>query len=107
MVAALLAASLAFAATGSANADNPSHVQLTERGACADAVAVVRAGGTIVAPELRLYEGWMAADFEHGTAIVRDLAQRHEAPDVLRLSDEEETRVSLELAVFRRSNARQ
>jgi alkyldihydroxyacetonephosphate synthase len=30
--------------------------------------------------------------------IVRELAQRDEAPDVLRLSDEEETRVSLELA---------
>jgi len=50
------------------------------------------------APLLRLYEGWMAADFEQGRAIVRDLAQRHEAPDVIRLSDEEETRVSLELA---------
>jgi alkyldihydroxyacetonephosphate synthase len=50
------------------------------------------------APELRLYEGWMAADFEQGRAIVRELAQRHEAPDVLRLSDEEETRVSLQLA---------
>ena len=40
----------------------------------------------------------MAEDFEAGREIVRDLAQRHEAPDVLRLSDEEETRVSLELA---------
>jgi len=50
------------------------------------------------APELRIYEGWMAADFAHGREIIRDLAQRHEMPDVLRLSDEEETRVSLELA---------
>ena len=50
------------------------------------------------APEHRLYEGWIAADFEQGRAIVRELAQRHEAPDVLRLSDEEETRVSLQLA---------
>ncbi|HSD25040.1 MAG TPA: FAD-binding oxidoreductase, partial [Solirubrobacterales bacterium] len=49
------------------------------------------------APATRLYEGWIAADFETGREIVRDLAQRHEAPDVLRLSDEEETRVSLEL----------
>jgi alkyldihydroxyacetonephosphate synthase len=40
----------------------------------------------------------MAEDFEAGREIVRDLAQRHEAPDVLRLSDEEETRVTLELA---------
>jgi alkyldihydroxyacetonephosphate synthase len=50
------------------------------------------------APRTRVYEGWVAEDFEAGREIVRDLAQRHEAPDVLRLSDEEETRVSLELA---------
>jgi alkyldihydroxyacetonephosphate synthase len=50
------------------------------------------------APRERRYEGWMAEDFEAGRKIVRDLAQHHEAPDVLRLSDEEETRVSLDLA---------
>jgi alkyldihydroxyacetonephosphate synthase len=50
------------------------------------------------APAARHYEGWIAEDFEAGREIVRDLAQRHEAPDVLRLSDGEETRVSLELA---------
>ena len=50
------------------------------------------------APRERHYEGWMAEDFDAGGGIVRDLAQRHEAPDVLRLSDEEETRVSLDLA---------
>src|SRR6476659_5941132 len=50
------------------------------------------------APRARVYEGWIAEDFHTGREIVRDLAQRHEAPDVLRLSDEEETRVSLELA---------
>ena len=44
-------------------------------------------------PRERHYEGWMAEDFEAGREIVRDLAQAHEAPDVLRLSDEEETRV--------------
>src|SRR4029453_3398937 len=49
------------------------------------------------APRTRVYEGWIAEDFEAGREIVRDLAQRHEAPDVLRLSDEEETRVSLQL----------
>jgi alkyldihydroxyacetonephosphate synthase len=48
-------------------------------------------------PRTRVYEGWIAEDFDAGREIVRDLAQRHEAPDVLRLSDEEETRVSLEL----------
>jgi alkyldihydroxyacetonephosphate synthase len=50
------------------------------------------------APAARHYEGWMAEDFEAGREIVRDLAQRQEAPDVLRLSDEEETRVTLQLA---------
>jgi alkyldihydroxyacetonephosphate synthase len=50
------------------------------------------------APDHRHYEGWIAADFEQGRVIVRELAQRDEAPDVLRLSDEEETRISLELA---------
>jgi alkyldihydroxyacetonephosphate synthase len=50
------------------------------------------------APRERRYEGWMAENFDAGREIVRDLAQRHEAPDVLRLSDEEETRVSLDLA---------
>jgi len=50
------------------------------------------------APPERHYEGWMAESFEAGREIVRDLAQHHEAPDVLRLSDEEETRVSLDLA---------
>ncbi|HEY6654075.1 MAG TPA: FAD-binding oxidoreductase [Solirubrobacterales bacterium] len=49
-------------------------------------------------PRVRIYEGWIAEDFHAGREIVRDLAQRHEAPDVLRLSDEEETRVSLGLA---------
>jgi alkyldihydroxyacetonephosphate synthase len=56
-------------------------------------------------PERRAYEGWIAADFEQGREIVRDLAQRHEAPDVLRLSDEEETRVSLDLAARRDSGS--
>ncbi|MBM3667691.1 MAG: FAD-binding oxidoreductase, partial [Actinobacteria bacterium] len=46
-------------------------------------------------PEEAIYEGWMAEDFRAGAEIVRALAQEHEAPDVLRLSDEEETRVSM------------
>ena len=49
-------------------------------------------------PEERHYEGWMAENFTAGREIVRDLAQGRVAPDVLRLSDEEETRVSLDLA---------
>jgi alkyldihydroxyacetonephosphate synthase len=50
------------------------------------------------APERRLYEGWMTSDFAAGSEIIRDLAQSHEAPDVLRLSDEEETRISLAMS---------
>ena len=50
------------------------------------------------APKLRLYEGWMAPDFAAGCEIVRELTQSHEAPDVLRLSDEEETRISLAMS---------
>jgi alkyldihydroxyacetonephosphate synthase len=49
-------------------------------------------------PRERQYEGWMAEDFDAGREIVRNLAQSHEAPDVLRLSDQEETRVTLDLA---------
>ena len=48
-------------------------------------------------PRTRVYEGWIAESFQAGREIVRELAQRHEAPDILRLSEEEETRVSLEL----------
>src|SRR3954454_22153545 len=33
------------------------------------------------APAERVYEGWIAEDFAAGREIVRDLAQRHEAPD--------------------------
>ena len=54
VLAPLLAATLALAAPSPAT-DGPTLVQLTAGGACADAVAVVRAGGAVVAPELRLY----------------------------------------------------
>ena len=49
-------------------------------------------------PQERSFEGWVAEDFAAGAAIVRTLIQNDEAPDVLRLSDEEETRVSLRLS---------
>jgi alkyldihydroxyacetonephosphate synthase len=50
------------------------------------------------APERRRYEGWMAADFASGADIVRSLAQADVLPDVVRLSDTAETRVSLALS---------
>jgi alkyldihydroxyacetonephosphate synthase len=46
-------------------------------------------------PERRRYEGWMAADFAAGAEIARSLAQGDALPDVVRLSDEAETRVAL------------
>jgi alkyldihydroxyacetonephosphate synthase len=50
------------------------------------------------APERRRYEGWMAADFESGVDIVRSLAQAGVLPDVVRLSDQAETRLSVALS---------
>jgi alkyldihydroxyacetonephosphate synthase len=49
-------------------------------------------------PEVRRYEAWIAESFEAGTEIVRALAQGPGLPDIIRVSDEEETRVSLALS---------
>ncbi len=50
------------------------------------------------APAERRYEGFVVADFEAGREVLRELAQRDALPDVTRLSDEEETRVSMALS---------
>jgi alkyldihydroxyacetonephosphate synthase len=50
------------------------------------------------APAERVYEGVFFADFATGVDALRDLVQHHAAPDVARLSDEDETRMSLALA---------
>jgi alkyldihydroxyacetonephosphate synthase len=50
------------------------------------------------APRVRRYEAWMAESFEAGAEIVRALAQGPGLPDVIRVSDEEETEVSLALS---------
>jgi alkyldihydroxyacetonephosphate synthase len=50
------------------------------------------------APRERRYEAWIAPDFASGRELLRELAQGGAMPDVLRLSDEEETRVSLALS---------
>ncbi|HEY4779850.1 MAG TPA: FAD-binding protein, partial [Solirubrobacterales bacterium] len=50
------------------------------------------------APQVRRYEAWMAASFEQGAEIVRALAQGPGLPDVVRVSDEEETQGSLALS---------
>jgi alkyldihydroxyacetonephosphate synthase len=49
-------------------------------------------------PSVRRYEAWMAESFEAGAEIVRALAQGPGLPDVIRVSDEEETEVSLALS---------
>jgi len=49
-------------------------------------------------PPVRRYEAWMAASFESGAEIVRGLAQGSGLPDVIRVSDEEETESSLALS---------
>jgi len=50
------------------------------------------------APRARRYEAWMAESFEAGAEIVRALAQGPGLPDVIRVSDEEETEGSLALS---------
>jgi len=50
------------------------------------------------APQERVYEGVFFEGFVAGVEAMRALAQEHAAPDVARLSDEPETRMSLALA---------
>lgn len=50
------------------------------------------------APTVRRYEAWMAEGFEAGVEIVRGLAQGPGLPDVIRVSDEEETAGTLALS---------
>jgi alkyldihydroxyacetonephosphate synthase len=49
-------------------------------------------------PQETRYEGWIASGFREGGEAVRALAQGEGLPDVVRLSDEAETRASLDLA---------
>jgi alkyldihydroxyacetonephosphate synthase len=48
-------------------------------------------------PARRRFEGWMVPSFEAGREAFRTLVQAGTTADVMRLSDEEETRVALEL----------
>ncbi len=48
-------------------------------------------------PETRRYEGWMFRSFEEGAHALRALEQGGMVPDVARLSDESETRMTLAL----------
>jgi alkyldihydroxyacetonephosphate synthase len=49
-------------------------------------------------PEARRYEGWSFRSFEEGAAAFRALEQGHVAPDIARLSDEDETRMAMAMS---------
>ncbi len=50
------------------------------------------------APTVKRYEAWMAESFDAGAEIVRALAQGPGLPEIIRVSDEEETEGSLALS---------
>lgn len=50
------------------------------------------------APKVCRYEAWMAESFEAGSEIVRTLAQGPGLPEIIRVSDEEETEGTLALS---------
>jgi alkyldihydroxyacetonephosphate synthase len=50
------------------------------------------------APTEKIYEGVFFENFSSGHAVMREMAREHTLPDVARLSDEAETRMSLALA---------
>jgi alkyldihydroxyacetonephosphate synthase len=49
-------------------------------------------------PPERRYEGWAFRDFAAGAEAFRALEQGHAAPDIARLSDEQETRLAMALS---------
>jgi alkyldihydroxyacetonephosphate synthase len=49
-------------------------------------------------PGERRYEGWSFRSFDEGVEAFRLLVQAHAAPDIARLSDEEETRLAMALS---------
>src|SRR3954471_22457958 len=49
-------------------------------------------------PATRHYEGWMVPSWDRGLDALRALAQRRDHPDITRLSDPDETQISLSLS---------
>jgi len=49
-------------------------------------------------PAVKRYEGWMAPSWEAGQEIMRTIAQDGPHPDIARLSDADETRVSMAMS---------
>jgi alkyldihydroxyacetonephosphate synthase len=58
------------------------------------------------APDVRRYEAWMAESFAAGAEIVRTLAQGPGLPEIVRVSDEEETEGTLALSGPRGTSGR-
>src|SRR3954463_13706756 len=50
------------------------------------------------APATKHYEGWMVPSWDRGLEALRTLAQRRDHPDITRLSDPDETQISLALS---------
>jgi alkyldihydroxyacetonephosphate synthase len=49
-------------------------------------------------PEVTTYAGWVARSWDDGVRIMRRIAQEGAKPDIVRLSDPDETRISLALS---------
>jgi alkyldihydroxyacetonephosphate synthase len=49
-------------------------------------------------PATRHYEGWMVPSWDDGLEVLRRLGQRRDHPDITRLSDPDETQISLSLS---------
>ena len=49
-------------------------------------------------PELRAHEGWFAPGFAEGIEVIRSMAQDGALPDIVRLSDRDETEISLAMS---------
>ena len=49
-------------------------------------------------PSARVYEGWSFKTFEAGVAAFRELEQSHSSPHIARLSDQDETRLTMAMA---------
>jgi len=50
------------------------------------------------APAARVYEGWSFRSWEEGVAAFRELEQSHAAPEIARLSDQDETRLTMAMS---------
>ncbi|HEX8745263.1 MAG TPA: FAD-binding oxidoreductase [Thermoleophilaceae bacterium] len=81
-----------------ATAAGPSLLQLLVGSEGALGVITEATLGVRPLPDERRYEGWSFASFAEGCEAFRTLEQGHVAPDVARLSDEDETRMAMAMS---------